>query len=137
MNKTSQKTINKCYTYLKEIRTRVQAGASFSYGAIAAAVKCTPDYFKFAKELGYIIDGASGRMRFDNEVTEAMAIEVLKAYNARSKKQMAEKAGRTETVKEVKVAAGYTDLLTDDQLIEELKRRGYTGKIIKSTAYEF
>jgi len=156
-------TVNKCYSFLKEMEVRAKSGSGFVAADIAEYHRCTPAYSAIAIRLGLFTrkPGKGLKANIPN-VTLDHAREVLKEleeYRSRRKEsnegvgksfldrdedgkllvgiESTDHLRKSKDDKEIKVVRGSNGLrlYSDEDLINELKLRGYTGNIENHTTF--
>lgn len=151
-----QETIEKCYSFLEEMQVAAINGVPFNYDGFSKSIRCTPMYYKFAIEAGYFKKEDKILVCTVDAITREHAECVVKLSNQYfSKKQKDEVPIEKKEVKQVFEAiernrsgeqgpvkikkeqnvrpdmrdAKCLELFTVEQLICELKRRGFSGEI--------
>lgn len=138
-----QETISKCYTFLKEMFVRASAKTEFVGSEVAEYCRCTPLYGTLAIEKG-LFTRLEGKLIQSNiiEVTLAHAEFIVReankysrmAQNPRKKTTVGSTEVKQKEDPEVvvhKIDPSPLSRVSDVDLVEELRSRGYSGELQK------
>lgn len=138
---TSPETINRVYQLLKDFKVRCDHGIEINVKNLCRDSHTSTNMILTAIRLGYFEKIGHHKYKcLTAEITSEMAINCIKTFNAAIKTKI-----KTNSSVNLKIIPNrtkepndnYISSYPDNELVSELKKRGFKGKLEKTTILEF